>query len=148
VLPGAPVYPGFIPVDTTDRQTLENIALSNAFTNGNAVFSARALLGMDVNRNYGFNQQKLPGSAAQSAPAFQVYPNPVGKRLIVKGNVDEEAEVTIEIRDVMGQKVLVSALDTEKHSHRLSTACLAPGIYFYSIRINRQHVDGGKFVKQ
>ncbi|MBW6490478.1 MAG: T9SS type A sorting domain-containing protein [Lentimicrobium sp.] len=64
---------------------------------------------------------------------FQVYPNPVNKRLTIEYQLQEPCMVTIELLDLFGRQVTVIQNEwqqSEKYKVNFDATALPPGIYF------------------
>jgi hypothetical protein len=75
----------------------------------------------------------------KEATLFQNYPNPSNSITTVKYALENQANVTFEVMDVTGKKVISSnegSRNAGTHSIEINTSELNAGIYFYSIVVN------------
>ena len=69
----------------------------------------------------------------------QNYPNPVNDLTFFKVNMSRPGQVTVEVADIMGQRIMTldkGYLGSGSHRMVLDAGNLSSGIYFYTVRIN------------
>ena len=69
----------------------------------------------------------------------QNYPNPVSDLTFFKVNMSRPGQVTVEVADIMGQRIMTldkGYLGSGSHRMVLDAGGLASGIYFYTVRID------------
>ncbi len=136
---------------TEQRDTLEYIANLDSREYGDAVISARVLLGLEVPHNAtfgkGFKPYKRSQKEASKKPiekeeslVTNLYPNPAKGEI----KVDVSEEGTLEMFNLLGEKVIFTTL--VKGTTSISTIMLQPGIYIYSIYINGKVAKRDKLV--
>ena len=95
-------------ISEEDKATLENIALITPYLGGDAVYSARVLLDMDVMdydieyRTDGSNELQM----VKRNPFVKVYPNPVKNDMVIDLLNDFEEVITLSIYDLKGTLVI------------------------------------------
>ncbi len=111
-----------------DSIILENVAYQNPVTGGNAVFSARSILGLEIHDSpiqlRKSNDVILPVTSLQ--PDLYVYPNPANESCLIKFS-DENSERKIEIRDALYKIVFSDSAKLSEFS--INTSFLNPGMY-------------------
>ncbi len=120
----------------------ENIAFvpNNIVGNHSAEFTMT--LGNEVTQVENINQ----------TPSYSVssYPNPVSDKLHITYSVPENADVLIEIYDVLGKRVATVANGIQtggKHEIEFSTSNICSGIYVLKMTA-AEHIENLNFVKQ
>ncbi|MBI2967447.1 MAG: T9SS type A sorting domain-containing protein [Bacteroidetes bacterium] len=81
-------------------------------------------------------------------PAIKAYPNPVKETIIFEvqsGNFTVDS-IALTLTDIFGQKIFMYRENNKRCTFDLSH--LAPGIYFYSIRVNDLSIQTGKIIVQ
>jgi hypothetical protein len=77
---------------------------------------------------------------------YQLTPNPSnGDILLTQGEADNDA-VTIDVRDIVGKSVYMSAARFRDRTYHLSLEHLSPGLYFMRIRDSKERVWNVRFV--
>ncbi|MCK9421787.1 MAG: T9SS type A sorting domain-containing protein [Bacteroidales bacterium] len=72
-------------------------------------------------------------------PVSQNYPNPVKGATFFNLNLDKAANVTIEVSNIMGQKIMSldkGVIYAGIHKMTIDGSVLSSGIYFYTVKIN------------
>ena len=68
---------------------------------------------------------------------LQNYPNPASDLTIVKVNIRKNTDLTIEVVNMLGQKVMTvdaGAVKPGMNQVELNVSNLTPGVYFYTVR--------------
>jgi len=134
-------------ISEEDKATLENIALITPYLGGDAVYSARVLLDMDVMdydieyRTDGSNELQM----AKRNPFVKVYPNPVKNDMVIDILNDFEELITLSIYDLKGTLVhqeLVSETTSFINLNNLNS-----GTYIYKIYTDTAILHQDKLVK-
>ena len=140
---------------TEQRDTLEYIAYLHSLERGDAVLSARVLLGLEVvddeSSNSTYKKGKSPSnnesrnekvtpSKLEEEQTVNLYPNPAKGEI----KVDVGTSGEIEIYNLLGEKVIFTTL--VKGSNTISTFTLKSGVYFYTVYINGKNVKRDKLV--
>lgn len=138
------------PFTSTDSTNLLNIALLNPFIGGDAVYSARVLLGIDA-MDYGIEyrnngslvESKTPGSGS---PIYvKVYPNPSSARVVLDKVLLLDQQLEFVLYNIYGKEVLRNNLN--ELSQSLSIENLSTGVYPYKIFLGQQLLQQDKIVK-
>ena len=80
-----------------------------------------------------------------SAKILQLYPNPASDRATLVIDLDEDAWMSVEIYNLMGQKVLVDydrMCQAGRNEIHLNTTQLAPGTYIYNVILSTNSYSG------
>jgi hypothetical protein len=97
-----------------------------------------------------FEYREVPGSTfwptgvdnktvASKNPVSQNYPNPVMGTTYFNVNLEKAASVIVEVSNMMGQKIMSmdkGLVNSGNQVYSLDGSQLAPGIYFYTVKIN------------
>jgi hypothetical protein len=70
------------------------------------------------------------------------YPNPASTNAVVKVNLDNAANVTIKVTNVIGQTLYTNAaqMDAGTQNININTANYPQGLYFYTVTVNGQSI--------
>lgn len=125
-----------------DSASLLNIALTTPYLGGDAVYSARALLSLDV-LDYGIEYRKASSdteatSLVKKQEKAKIYPNPAKETLIVDLLVDIEEQALLSIYDLRGIQLYKTEL--EGISNYINIANLEQGIYFIELKLEGQTI--------
>lgn len=131
--------------DSSQVATLSSIAYQYPPAGGEAVYLARAILGLHIEDNLpllrkGRNFEQVENTQ----PSFgRIYPNPATNSFVYQldSPLETTANMTIELTDAMGKTVLNQSL---KGNLRIpvNTERLFQGVYYYRILINDAEKDG------
>ncbi len=81
---------------------------------------------------------------------FDIYPNPVQQNSRVSVTLETATEVTLEVFDMLGRRVLSSKgghLSSGSHSIPLEAESLAPAVYFIRMKTAKGHSVGQLFLR-
>jgi hypothetical protein len=135
---------GFSPADSV---TLYGIAMQYASDAGEAVYSARVLLGLDVNETgttgTANRLSNLTGMQSDSTAAVSMFPNPASNQLNVNTVLPEGQSGTIVILDLQGKTVLQQSV-VNSGTSAVSVAELDNGLYFVLVYINGVLIETNK----
>lgn len=120
----------------SQRQTLQTIAMLTPYIGGDAVYSARVMLGINPNT---YNLAYRLGNFADSVSVvigdniLKTYPNPVKNQLTLEFVYPLEVLSIFTLFDVMGRKVMETQLSAGNKQFEINTSALNNGIYFYKL---------------
>lgn len=117
-----------LPLSEADSASLEQIAYLTPYLGGDAVFSARVMLGLDV-MDEGIEYRHAQESSSKSD--IVIYPNPSSDIVNIHFDGYEHIEATIQIYDLSGRLLLnntVKALESI-----LDISYLSEGVYLLKI---------------
>ena len=117
-------------ISNEDRATLESIALTTPYLSGDAVYTARVLLGIEAS-TYGIAYRKPAPVFAPAAISF--YPNPSNGELSI---TFEEASENIRIfncYDLSGKKLYSKQIAATASKEKINLTHLSSGIYLIDI---------------
>ena len=125
-------------------ETLTEIALQIPHIGGDAVYTARILLGLDPDQNK-VPYFQLP-TVKKLIIGINVFPNPAQDIIHFDfSNYIEEAPVSIEIFNALGQIVLKDNSTLQADIH-LNIKHLQNGIYYYKVRLEKSNITNGKIM--
>lgn len=129
-------------VDSTQRSILEAIALLTPYVGGNAVFTARVILGIDP-FNHGLPYRKSKENPLKPVLQALIYPNPTTGTLTVEfADSGEKIDGVFEIYDIQGRKVMSSYIDNTGGMKLFNVSNLKNEIYLVKILMNNgQHLS-------
>jgi hypothetical protein len=121
--------------DTTEmteaqKLTLENIAYQLPMFSGNAVYQARAILGLEVMDDYSNLRVRAPQNIASSinTKTNVFYPNPTRSEIMINHNCENNC--IIEIYDLTGRLVFMENIV----DNVISVKSLTAGTYIFKLR--------------
>jgi hypothetical protein len=86
---------------------------------------------------------------ANDAIKLNAFPNPAKNSLTVNYSVESSFnEASIELFDVLGQKLISNELSSSKGQVKLDVSNLDAGVYFYSIRVDGQAIKTERVIVQ
>lgn len=134
----------------TDSAVLLAVALQEPLYGGDAVYSARVMLGLDPIGGIILRQQNTEESLHQSKQEFacKIYPVPASDHLAIEHAEFEDAasSLHLEIYSLMGFKTGTYVLDPKSILHRLDISGLKNGVYFCRILQDHKVVFTGKLI--
>jgi hypothetical protein len=136
----------FLPADSS---TLLSIALQNPFTGGDAVYSARVMLGIDPQDAGSRFQQNNSSTEEQSSivnPSCKIYPVPAKDELIIELPIAEGIKAKMEIYSAMGVKVASYDFNQKQNLHQINIANLGSGVYMCHILLNDETIHSGRII--
>lgn len=124
-----------VAINSVDEQTLLDIALTTPYLGGNAVYSARVLLGIDPTDDAIYYRQAASQDINQAV--VNIYPNPSTGRITIRSNETSEKSRSFNCYDVTGKLLLNKDLLGENVEFDLSH--LPAGIYIIQIHASDGH---------
>jgi hypothetical protein len=130
-----------------DSATLLSIALTNPQEGGEAVYSARVMLGLDQ-EEYGNASSMRIAHIENSATeeAFKVYPNPASDNVTIDYKLDDGQIGNYEIINLSGQRVQSGYLQSGTTSQQISTSQLSVGVYTVKLTVDGEMIGNEKLV--
>jgi hypothetical protein len=115
-----------------ELQALENIALLTPWVGGQAVYSARILLGIDPD-NHGIAYRLQKDSIINyEKNSFIIFPNPTKTYCDIKFDNNPNGNIAICITDLSGKQIMKVEKEASKEV-RLNISQLKSGVYFVKI---------------
>ncbi len=139
---------GIYEFSAQQQADLEFIACQEGLIGGQAVYSARALLGWfnscatDQLREFVVEQE------VSSSTAYSLYPNPNNGQMRLKYELGDGQSGELIILDLAGRQLSRYALASETQVLKLNEQELSNGLYLYKVMINDTEMQSGKFVIQ
>lgn len=127
-----------IPIDGDDVLILEEIALTTPYLSGDAVYSARVLLGIDATDN-GIQYRETQETNNNT---ISIFPNPSFGEITINYYYISEKRRTLNAFNITGQLTLSKILPKGEKSARIDLSILPPGIYLIQIE------EGGNNILQ
>ena len=124
--------------DSVDLYQLEQVAYQNPVKGGDAVFSARMMLWIEVLDDRWSNGERRNNPVIQEEErfAFKLYPNPSNGQLTLEYTLKEGESGTFGIYSTGGLAVKRYPIRWENSVLRINESDLASGTYIYAIKIN------------
>ena len=135
-------------ISVADSAILENIALITPFLGGDAVYSARAILDLDVmdfDIEYRTGNNTVPKISMDETNLFNVHPNPVKNHLYISNLTRITNDLTFTIYNLSGTQLISKRINMSTSIIDLNT--LENGTYLYKIHSNSELYQRGKFIK-
>jgi hypothetical protein len=135
----------------SDSAMLWNIALQDPAEGGTGVYSARVLLGLDVD-DYGASNLRLingePENEEQTSVnnEFIVYPVPTKDNLTLEYTVNEGQAAQVEMNDLTGKRVIVEQLQPLTDVYTFDLSGLPEGVYMLRVVVNGVSTDAKRIV--
>ena len=131
----------------TDDQVkiLTDIAYSDPYTNGDAVYTARVMLNINpdgINPKSAIFIQKPNKEVKPNT--VHVYPNPARETITVTFDQPLANEGTVEIWSIIGNKLQSNTIPKAYAEQKVNVSSLSSGIYFYIIKVNGDKFSSGK----
>jgi hypothetical protein len=139
--------------DSTQLYTLQGIASLCPYTEGPAVYLARALV-YPYNRTEYINscEEFIEGRSYETMNEektdveITVYPNPANDLVNISYNLKENQVGKIQMYDIAGALVLEQSLNSKNNLSIINTNKLNSGIYLYHIFVDNIRVQSNKLV--
>ena len=133
-------------LSSEDSLSLQNIALITPYLGGDAVYSARILLGIDA-MDYGI-QYRGEGTSIEFEPTqsgVNVYPNPVQNQLHIDILKPVTEQVFVRVYNSTGTELAYNKVNGITGT--INTEQFAAGIYLYKVYTLNKILQQGKFIK-
>ena len=139
---------GSYELESADESTLLAIANLDPLIDGDAVYSARAMLRIDPTDNSTVRSMETEEEETiqENTLASKVYPNPNNGVMQMDYTIDEEATGTLIIYDLTGRKLNAYTLTSGTNTLQIDESKLESGIYFYQIIVNDEMIESDKIV--
>ena len=129
-----------------EEEALLEIALQVPYFGGDAVFEARAMLGLDI-LDYPWVPYRQQQSEVRALNVFKVYPNPASDFLMFEYTEPLPVQGILRLYTTSGKEVHSQPVDADITQFGVSLSGLTPGIYFYSY-VSPNFTSNGRFVKK
>jgi hypothetical protein len=123
-----------IKVNTFDSLELVNIAWQESKFGGNAVFTARVMLGIDPDLNsisYAAPFKHL--SETKYENLVTIYPNPATELINISFNNETENEYIFELYDINGKIIVNKVIQPKNINFSINLNSVKAGLYYYKI---------------
>jgi len=141
---------GVLSFSTADSAVLYNIAIQEPLEAGDAVYSARVMLGLDPS-SFRSNRMMEYGTTENSSNEetnfSKIYPNPTNGIMQLDYILKEGQQGELTIFDLMGNKISRYSLTANNTGTlQINESNLSDGVYFYSIKVNGEIKESDKIV--
>ena len=133
-------------LSAADTAVLLPIALQHPAQGGEAVYTARVMLGITVDDATGNYTYRLAEPETIPVIAADVFPNPTATQVTVKGNFNEADVLIFTLFDLSGRVVTNQQLPAGNSTINVDLSTLQPGAYLYQITVNRVMVQSERLV--
>ena len=133
----------------TDDQVriLTEIAYSDPFTSGDAVYTARVMLNVNPDDENYENKAMQQYPKKEVIPnSVHVYPNPAKEMVTITFDQPISSEGTVEIWSIMGNKLFSTTIPKSYIEQKVNVSNLTSGIYFYIIKVSDEKFSSGKLI--
>jgi hypothetical protein len=134
---------------SSDSATLNNIAIQQPLTGGDAVYSARVMLGLDLDDG-GASRISVfkPTEQKRSDGNFfsKIYPNPNNGSMQLDYQINDSKKTELILLDIMGNVISKYTLNQKIGTLRMSENALKNGVYFYEIKIEGEIIQSDKII--
>ena len=125
---------------------LTNIAYSDPFMEGDAVYTARVILNIDPAAIDVKSAIFIQYPKEVKPNAVHVYPNPAKEMIIVAFDQPIADDGIVEIWNIMGSRLLTNTIPKAYTQQNINVSSLSSGIYFYVIKISNDKYSSGKLI--
>ena len=131
-----------------DSSTLLSIAFQSPIDGGDAVYSARVMLGIDPNNSSNrIMLNDYETNLVNEIKRAKVYPNPNNGTMQVYYSLQEGKKGEFVLYELTGRKIKTYRLNEgEQNVLVVSEEGLQNGVYFYEVLIDNNKIDNGKIV--
>ena len=127
---------------STDSLTLKTIAYANPQYYGDAVYTARGMLGVVVpDFPQVSSQPKLKGQNHSNNDDVLVYPNPTSGEVTIEFSDLSEDKFTIELFSMTGQKCYETVVLGNTNKKSIDLSKLPKGIYFFKLQSLKRNIN-------
>lgn len=124
-------------LSVSDSITLMTIAMQTPFTGGDAVYSARVILGIDpLQYNLDYAKPPVRQILNDTKAKAKVYPNPACDQLSVELSTTTEGIASIEIYDLNGKLCYQTHINASQQLQTIDIGSIKKGIYNIRITAN------------
>ena len=135
----------FTHLDSLDYQALISIAYQNALIGGEAVYRARAILGIDVDDTQLAYRITSP-VITNVRNDIEIYPNPSSGKVSINCILEEGESAIVRIVDTMGKFVKSQELKSGNNKVSLSSAKFSNGLYNFIITTSNGRTFNNKIL--
>lgn len=131
-----------------DSITLNNIAMQSPFTGGDAVYSARVILGLDPS-DLNLDYIKAPDSKNDIytySDKVKIYPNPATNLINMAFENELQNEAIFELYDFNGKLILSKTIQTKTAFNTINLNMVKAGIYYYKLFTTNEILAKNKLV--
>lgn len=121
---------------SVDSSTLYSIATLNPSIEGPGVYTARALLGLNVDDVTGSASYRTNSESDQPKLGGAVYPNPAQTTVYISFSLNSEENTVVEIYDIHGRLVQQEKVVGATELIAIDVSDLDEGAYIVSIKVN------------
>ncbi len=115
-----------------------DIANQSPLTGGDAVHSARVILGIDMNVDDQYKSAQIINTVnSKIISSINVYPNPANDKLNIEFDDSMEGQTTIEIFDLEGRLIYNSHVNADQKNQIINISSVNAGIF--SLRITTKN---------
>ena len=137
---------GISSFDSVQYTTLFNIANQTALDGGDAVYSARVMLGLFINEADANPNRIANYTTENETQESLVYPNPNDGNMYFDYSLMDDEQGELQIYDVMGKLIKIYELSAEENQLYINDAQLQNGVYLFKLVVNNQIVNSGKVI--
>ncbi|MGL5889865.1 MAG: T9SS type A sorting domain-containing protein, partial [Bacteroidia bacterium] len=130
----------------TDSAALLPVALQHPADGGEAVYTARVMLGITVDDATGNYSYRLAEPGTTPLIAAEVFPNPAATQVTVIGKFEESDVLNFALYDLAGRVVANQQLTTGNGSLIVDLTNVQPGVYLYQITVNTILIQSERLV--
>ena len=131
----------------TEKAALTDIALLTPFIGGNAVYTARAIMGIDPEASsltFGSIGQ-ISQIDSDSTLTCKIYPNPASNEVSIEISHSEKP-VLVRIVNMLGVEVVKRNITLSNGAAKLDVSALSNGMYYIVVYINNEIVEQQRLV--
>ncbi len=118
-----------------DTAVLYAIALQEPLLAGDAVYSARVMLGMEPDEDgFDFRTEEHPAFTRVKMCECFIYPNPASDNFNIDYDLGDYNNLSIEVTDILGRNLIHKELDKDEYRTQINTENFPSGIYLVKIK--------------
>jgi len=120
---------------------LTDIAMQSPLSGGPSVYTARVMLGLDINdlgpeETEGLRLETNRNTVEEHV--ISLYPNPANNNTMFTMELGKDEKGTLEVFDVLGNRLLNIELLEGNNETEINTASFSSGVYIFKASVNRE----------
>jgi len=125
---------------------MNKIALQSPILGGDAVYSARVMLGISPPSTNAVKRMNQSTTNTTNSVG-SIYPNPAKDEAYIDYQLPEGQKGTVSFYNITGQLLSEYAISNGSNKLTINTAKYKSGIYFYKVLVNDNIIENEKMVR-
>ena len=137
---------GIFTFTQSEYQTLRTIAEKRPVLFGDAVYTARVMIGEEGASMDSYRLAHPENNEISASTIGKIYPNPTKDEAYLDYQLKEGQKGTISIYSISGQLLYEKALNSDNSKLIISTSNLNSGLYFYKVIVDEAIIANEKLM--